>query len=332
MAGRLQINITDAPPKLGIEEVNLTVKGVEIHLAGNEAVEQEDGEEEPEINDGWQSLTLAGANADGVVTFDLLDYRDGLQLILAEVNLAPGKYTQLRLEVTNVELKLADDTYRDAKLPSNTLKFVHPFEIAELEDTVIVFDFDALKSINVQGNGTYMCKPVIKLTTTHPTLRFDTGVTSDTVSLSGTLATQFTIPTGGEAGTMHTLGLINTVATPALADGNYAFTLQATSEQKTALIDYFTAKGWADPLWLPQIVKEINGTEPFFYLNAAGGVYSLVDNFKLWLGSAYAPYPLTIDDNYPVGTVGTYVYTGTLTGINGGTLPVTVTLVVVRVP
>jgi hypothetical protein len=81
-----------------------------------------------------------------------------------------------------------------------------------------------------------------------------------------------------------------------------------------------------------QINNEITGASTFFYLNAASGNYSLVDNFKQTLASTLglsAPYNLTVDDDYPVGT---YVYTGTLTGTNEGTLPVTVTLIVIRTP
>jgi hypothetical protein len=333
MTGKLQINLTDAPSSPEIEQVWLTVAGVKIHKAGNET--------EPstttvtttaitattttttagtESNSGWLSLDLVG-----VARFNLLELQNGLQAKLAVADLTAGKYTQIRMDVTKVEIKLKGDTaLKEAKLPSNTLKFVHPFEIVGGQVTEILFDFDALKSINETGNGKYMCKPVIKLTTVkHSTLKFNTGITSDGTSLPGMLATGFTITTGRIAGTMHTLGLTGTVATPALADGDYAFTLQATGGQKTSLKAYFAAKpGWPAN-YLEQINAEIDGTKPFFYLNAASGVYTLVDSFKKAL--SISPATLTIDDDYPVGT---YVYTGTLKGINGATLPVTVTLVV----
>jgi hypothetical protein len=146
MAGRLVINITDAPAAPEIEEVWLTVGKVEVH---------EDGA-------GWREVGLVGD-----ARFNLLLFTGGLQAKLASVDLTPGKYTQIRMEVSLVEIKVkgVKDPYT-AKLPSGTLKFVHPFEIIAGEDTEILFDFDALKSVNVTGKDKYMFKPVIKLTTT----------------------------------------------------------------------------------------------------------------------------------------------------------------------
>ena len=163
------------------------------------------------------------------------------------------------------------------------------------------------------------------------TLTFTTGMTSD-VSITGSLSAGFTIATNDVANTEHTLTLNLPTATPSLADNSYAFIL-TTPSNSAALFSYFAAKsssGWT-PAMETQIDNEINGASPFFYLNAASGSYTLVDNFKQTLASALglsAPYNLTVDDDYPVGT---YVYTGTLAAKNGATLPVTVTLIVTRV-
>ena len=157
-----------------------------------------------------------------------------------------------------------------------------------------------------------------------PLLTFNTGLNSDSTALSGSLASGFTIQTGNTNG-MHILTLANPVATPALANGNYAFKLVASTSQQAALTAYFAAKGWPTN-YITQISSEIAGTTPFFFLNAAGGVYTLGDGFTYGLGGGYSA-PLRIDDDYPAGT---YVYTGTLTGSNGATLPVTVTLIVMR--
>jgi hypothetical protein len=246
MAGRLQINITDAPSKPEIEQVWLTVAGVKIHLASNETVSPTTTATtttttatETESNDGWLSLALVG-NA----RFNLLDYQNGLQAKLAVGDLDPGKYTQIRMDVTKVEIKLkGDPTLVEAKLPSNTLKFVHPFEIVGGQVTEILFDFDALKSINETGNGKYMCKPVIKLATTkEPKVNGNFEITTvslpngglgfvyDTVTFAATGgATPYTwsisagtIPTGlifdGVAGTLS--------GTPTAA-GDFTFTLKA---------------------------------------------------------------------------------------------------------
>lgn len=173
LAGKIQINLTDAPAKEEVEQVWLTVAGVKIHLAGNEAQETiitstttstttTSSENQSESNDGWLSLALVGD-----ARFNLLELQNGLKAKLAVGDLAPGKYTQIRMDVTKVEVKIkGDDTLKEAKLPSNTMKFVHPFNIVSGQVTEIEFDFDAMKSINATGNGKYMCKPVIKLATT----------------------------------------------------------------------------------------------------------------------------------------------------------------------
>jgi hypothetical protein len=76
--------------------------------------------------------------------------------------------------------------------------------------------------------------------------------------------------------------------------------------------------------YVTDIGNEINGTVPFFFLNISGTTVNVYDGFQAQLSNTTAP--LVINDNYPVGT---YTYTGTLTGANGAAnLPVTVTLTV----
>ena len=311
IAGRLQINITDAPSKPEIEQVWLTVEGVKIHLAGNEPVSPTTTATtttatatETESNDGWLSLALVGD-----ARFNLLALQGGLQAKLAVADLDPGKYTQIRMDVTTVEIKLKDDaTLKEAKLPSNTLKFVHPFEIVGGQVTEIVFDFDALKSINETGNGKYMCKPVIKLTTTKEPKAVGNfeittsslpngglGFVYDTVTLAASGgATPYTwsintgaIPTGfifdGVAGTLS--------GTPTAA-GNFTFTLKAedsTSPVKKSATKEFTVniadavtlqitttylpdgtEGIAYPAGI--LLKAIRGTPPYSWTKIAGNL------------------------------------------------------------
>jgi len=149
-------------------------------------------------------------------------------------------------------------------------------------------------------------------TTLLPT--FVSGLNSDGTALAGTIKTGFTLVTVGTPGTLHVLTLNNPVATPPLKDGMYAFYLIADPHQQINLIIYFSNKSWWIPnqTWQAQIIKEIEGTSPFFYLKADAGVYSLVDGFKYALGlgpQSPIPYPLTIDDDYLVGK---YSYIGKL--------------------
>jgi hypothetical protein len=116
----------------------------------------------------------------------------------------------------------------------------------------------------------------------------------------------------------HELGVANVA--PPIADGKYAFKLQASPAQQAALTAYFGAKaGWTAPM-LAQIALEISGSDPFFYLKATAGTYILIDRFKEAMGMG--ELPLVIDDDYPVGiynysgTIGTSVYNIPLTVVN----------------
>jgi len=181
----------------------------------------------------------------------------------------------------------------------------------------------AWQSANLKGTGT------ITVTTNPPPpptqLSFTTGLNSDGNTLSGSLSSGFTIVNSGIAGTSHTLTLASPSANTAVNTASFSFTLTASPSEKTALIAYFNAKaGWTSAMQT-QIDSEINGTTPFFYLKYDGTNFSLVDAFKQFLGVSYAPYPLTVDDDYPVGT---YAYTGTINAVDGTSQTVTVTLIV----
>ena len=56
-----------------------------------------------------------------------------------------------------------DGTENEARVPSDTLKVVRGFTIQAGETTIATLDFDAEKSVVVQGTGRYQLKPVIKL-------------------------------------------------------------------------------------------------------------------------------------------------------------------------
>jgi hypothetical protein len=148
-------------------------------------------------------------------------------------------------------------------------------------------------------------------------------MTSD-VPVTGTLTTGFSISVGGTAST-HILTLSSPTATPQLANGSYAFYLvTTTATEQTSLINYFAGlPGWTTQM-VTRINAEINGTAPFFYLNANSGVYTLVDSFKQFFGLS-TPYPLTVDDNYPKAT---YTYYGTIEGSNSTASLVQISLTV----
>jgi hypothetical protein len=92
----------------------------------------------------------------------------GLEQALAVGNLTAGKYTQIRMAVSKVRVAIDGGKLQNATIPSGNLKFVQPFDVVAGKPTVILFDFDAAKSVNITGggNGKIIFKPVIKLSVT----------------------------------------------------------------------------------------------------------------------------------------------------------------------
>jgi len=185
--GTLQIMITDAPPEEEVTSIMVTVESVEVHKAAaeqeqeqeqNQEQEQEQGQNQEQEQEqeqqqsatnstdeeaGWLPLDIL----EGKETFDLLQIQ-GIEEVLAVTELEAGNYTQIKMTISNVQVKLGDGDLQDVTLPSGKLKFIRPFDIVEGQTTALLFDFDAEKSVNVTGSGKIIVKPVIKLSVTKP--------------------------------------------------------------------------------------------------------------------------------------------------------------------
>jgi len=161
--GTLTVLVTDAP--------SYTVTSVVVHFSEvwvHKASEGEDGEGE------WIQLNITGGMLENG-SFDLAELRDeGETAELAAAELVAGKYTQLRVimdEVEGVQVDYEENPNEEpvnAKLPSGTLKFVRPFEVAENGETEILLDFDLEKSVVFTGASQsdevkIIVKPVVKL-------------------------------------------------------------------------------------------------------------------------------------------------------------------------
>ena len=177
--GTVQMWVTDAPRSDNVTEIWVTVSEVKIHeavaqQASDNVSDNTSGETEGEADESTDTLGWISVNITGQNRFDLLTLRgesgSGLQQILASANLTVGKYTQIRMTVDKVEVKL-DGVLKDATLPSGKLKFVHPFDVEEGNMTKLLFDFDADKFVTVTGspkNPKIMVKPVVKLIVSKP--------------------------------------------------------------------------------------------------------------------------------------------------------------------
>ena len=176
--GKLEIYLTDAPGDY--KEVNIIISKIEGHIAG-------EGDEDWDVLKEW----MIGAEP----TFDLKKLED-VSILLASLELEPNKYTQLRLFLKGGEddawLVLNDsDSTQEVPLviPSvyqTGIKLIHPFEIVEGMITKLTIDFDAEKSVVKTGDGEYILKPVIKVTSeTYFEEDIDTGSVFGTVYYDG---------------------------------------------------------------------------------------------------------------------------------------------------
>ncbi|WP_439880831.1 DUF4382 domain-containing protein [Pontibacter sp. MBLB2868] len=147
---KMQVRMTDSPGDY--EEVNIDVQSVQVH-------KETDGDDA-----GW--ITLDEINP-GV--YNLLDFANGNDTLLASSTLPAGKISQIRLILGNDNsLKLKDGTVVPLKTPSGQQSGVKLDINADLESDVtyvLLLDFDAAKSVVPRGNGMYNLKPVIRTIT-----------------------------------------------------------------------------------------------------------------------------------------------------------------------
>lgn len=176
--GRLEIYLTDLSEKYKSNDsenylaVYITISKIEAHIAGDD-----------EGTEGYWDVLMEWMIGEEP-TFDLIELKDK-SILLSENELGLGKYTQIRLFVTQASILVEiEETGEDSKLmeivneenfetfnveiPSGDqtgLKLIRPFEIIEGGTTELTIDFDAEESIVKTGNGSYKLKPVIKIIT-----------------------------------------------------------------------------------------------------------------------------------------------------------------------
>jgi hypothetical protein len=172
LMGRIEVRVTDAPPREEVTSILVTVaeNSVQIHKAVAEQEQEQIGEGEQNQNQEQQQEQQGGESwltlnmLEGAERFDLLEIR-GLEEVLAVGELEAGKYTQIRISVESVEVTFGDDEeYQEAEVTGGELKFVRSFDVVEGKTTILLLDFDAEKSVNTTGQGRVHVKPVVKLT------------------------------------------------------------------------------------------------------------------------------------------------------------------------
>ncbi|MBA9075934.1 DUF4382 domain-containing protein [Rufibacter quisquiliarum] len=151
-AARMEVRLTDAPGDY--EEVNVDIRSVQIHREAND-----DGS-------GWTTLDNIKPGV-----YNLLDFANGKDTLLASATLPAGRISQIRLVLgNNNTLKLKGANARiPLTTPSGQTSGVKLQINADLEADVtyvVLLDFDAAKSVVKRGNsGNYNLKPVIRTLT-----------------------------------------------------------------------------------------------------------------------------------------------------------------------
>jgi len=164
--GTLKVYLTNVsgsykdPPGNFIEEyleINISISRIEGHIAE----EEEEGK-----GDGYWATLMSW---DPGYEIDLMDI-ENVSVLLASLNLKPNKYTQLRIfldeEASLVLFRDDSEVTETLEIPScdqTGIKLNHPFEIVEGMITKLTILFNAEQSVVKKGNGEYLMKPVIGL-------------------------------------------------------------------------------------------------------------------------------------------------------------------------
>ena len=145
---RLTVYLTDAPAEY--DAVNIDIAALEIKTTNDTG------------DDGWQTLSLVSPGVN-----NLLEFTNGMDALLASIELPAGKVSQLRLILGDDNTVVVNGVSQPLPLETPSaqtsgLKFNIHADLVEGVEYKIWIDFDAARSIVVTGNNSYILKPVIR--------------------------------------------------------------------------------------------------------------------------------------------------------------------------
>lgn len=144
-SSRLTLYLTDDPANYS--EVNIDLQKVLINTSSDP-------------DNGWQEIAL---KSPGI--YNLLDFRNALDTVIASVEIPAGKISQIRMVLGNNNSVVIDGTKYPLTTPSSMqsgLKFNVHADLIEGIEYKLWIDFDAARSIVTTGSGQYNLKPVIR--------------------------------------------------------------------------------------------------------------------------------------------------------------------------
>ena len=139
-SGQLTVRLTDAPNRQ-IDVAEVTITDVSVHSPGGAPYSVLD---EPR-------------------TLNLLDFQNGVSTLLGDISLAAGRYTQIRLEVSEGWVESEGEGFA-VFVPSGVVRLNRPFDICSDGEVEILLDFDAEKSLRYNpGRNEFRLQPVVKV-------------------------------------------------------------------------------------------------------------------------------------------------------------------------
>jgi len=147
--GHLEIRLTDAPANY--DAVYIDVQGIQVNVSADTGSVS-----------GWQAVTLLHPGV-----YNLLDFRNGMDTLLASSVLPAGRLSQMRLILGDNNSVVVDGQSYALKTPSaqqSGLKFNINATLTDGISYRLWIDFDASRSIvsTGNGNGKYILKPVLR--------------------------------------------------------------------------------------------------------------------------------------------------------------------------
>lgn len=158
---RVKVRLTDAPGDY--QEVNVEITGVEFKMDNN----------------------LVNLDVTAGV-YNLLDFVNGLDTLLASAEVESGTLSQVRLILGDNNTVMVDGVVYHLTTPSaqqSGLKLNMNTQLTPGVDYDLLLDFDASKSIVLTGNGEYQLKPVLRAI--HE---------ATTGSIHGSISTELSLP------------------------------------------------------------------------------------------------------------------------------------------
>ena len=236
--GTVSLSMTDAKPMLPDNVTNcfVTIDEVLVHKSGG----------------AWEPLRMVQTP----YTIDLLQFSDGSSTeFVPPVALASGKYTQIRLSVTNAVLRFDNGvTTQDVTvtIPSGNLKTDQnfDFDVADSAAVDITVDFDLSKSIVVEGPAgtpSYKLKPVLHVVETTEAAAIEGAITNPSFVDNYVVITVIALSNGEE----YTKVRVDKNTTAGATQTNYSIFWIVPNQDYRVEIDY-------DPVTETPPVSDVN--------------------------------------------------------------------------